>query len=141
MKRKNFKGEADTRNVGNRLWKLLSIIEYAPPGYNKVIVKEGFRTDYASVPRIFWIIMPPDGEYTLAAIVHDYLYHTQLRSRREADMIFLLAMRDLGVSWIKRHTMQKAVRIGGWIPWNKRAKEIQRIRKQLENDGVEDTEK
>jgi hypothetical protein len=40
-----------------------------------VVVPKGFETDFASVPRVFWTIIPPDGKYTKAAVVHDYLYN------------------------------------------------------------------
>ena len=39
-----------------------------------VVVPAGFATDFASVPRAFWRLLPPFGEYMLAAVVHDYLY-------------------------------------------------------------------
>ncbi len=43
-------------------------------------VPAGFVTDLASVPRIFWTLLPPDGKYAKAAIIHDYLYDNALRS-------------------------------------------------------------
>jgi len=43
--------------------------------HGEITVPAGFDTDYASIPRIFWPIYPPDGEYAPAAILHDFLYH------------------------------------------------------------------
>jgi hypothetical protein len=34
----------------------------------------GFLTDFASVPKIFWKILPPNGRYGKAAVIHDYCY-------------------------------------------------------------------
>ncbi|WP_250530524.1 DUF1353 domain-containing protein, partial [Caballeronia sp. ATUFL_F1_KS4A] len=33
------------------------------PGLPTVIVPTGFVTDLASIPRIFWSVLPPDGDY------------------------------------------------------------------------------
>jgi hypothetical protein len=43
-------------------------------------------------------VLPRDGNYSFAAIIHDYLYWVQDRSRHEADEIFKLAMQDLAIS-------------------------------------------
>lgn len=62
-----------------------------------VIVPTGFVTDLASVPRVFWQLLPRDGRYMPAAIVHDYLYWQQQVSKDAADSIFKSAMQDLNV--------------------------------------------
>lgn len=95
-----------------------------------VTVPKGFLTDFASVPRAFWIIFPPDGEYTQAAVLHDYLYYMKgcikrkVYTRLECDKIFLEAMGVLGVPWVTRHSMYRAVRLFGWVPWGKRSEEV-----------------
>ena len=91
--------------LDNGLWKVARAFEYhvGEEGSNDIIsVPEGFQTDFASVPRIFWVILPPDGKYTQAAVVHDFIYNKQIRSRKEADRIFLEAMQVLGVPAWKR---------------------------------------
>lgn len=92
---------------------------------DKIRVPAGFKTDFASVPRIFWMIIPRDGRYTAAAVLHDYMYHTQTRSRDVADKIFLEAMGVLGVPWLRKRLMYRAVRVGGWIGWNRRARAME----------------
>ena len=77
-------------------------------------VPKGFQTDFASIPRVFWSILPPDGRYSQAAVLHDFLYHTKTRPRKACDDIFLEAMEVLGVAWWKRKTMHQAVRLFGW---------------------------
>lgn len=37
-------------------------------------IKKGFTWDLSSVPRIFWTLLPPDGNFIIAALIHDYLY-------------------------------------------------------------------
>ncbi|EMZ2673947.1 DUF1353 domain-containing protein [Salmonella enterica] len=73
-------------------------------------VPAGFVTDLASVPRIFWTILPPDGKYAKAAIIHDWMYDNALRTKKEADKIFLDGMTVLGVPKWKRTVMYWAVR-------------------------------
>lgn len=83
-----------------------------------ITVPAGFETDFASVPRLFWRIVPPWGRYSPAAVVHDFLYHTGLVTRVEADRIFLDLMTKLGVPTWKCRMMYWAVRVGGWKAWN-----------------------
>ncbi len=110
-----------------REYKLLDSISYnvgeALSG-DRIIVPRGFITDCASIPRVFWSVLPPFGRYAPASWVHDYLYVSQERSRSEADYIFREAMKVLGVPWYKRNAMYCAVRIGGYIPWLKRKKQL-----------------
>jgi len=87
-----------------------------------IVVPAGFETDFASVPRIFWRVIPPWGRYARAAIVHDYLYASHIVGRKEADKIFLALMRALGVPWRTRTTMYWAVRLGGGRAWEKAKK-------------------
>ena len=82
-----------------------------------ITVPQGFTTDFASVPRAFWRIIPPWGEYNRAAVVHDFLYQQHRYNRKVADRIFLELMTRLGVSWWKRRAMYSAVRSFGWVAW------------------------
>lgn len=86
-------------------------------------VPQGFVTDFASVPRVFWRIIPPWGEYSPAAVVHDWLYTKVECTRKEADDIFLELMTRLGVPLVVRTAMYWAVRIGGGFAWGHPRKE------------------
>ena len=95
------------------------------PGQEKfqsVTVPIGFVTDFASIPRIFWSVLPPDGTYTYPAIVHDFLYWTQTRSRDEADMILKFAMEDFAVGAVASTAIYNAVHIFGGNAWNENAR-------------------
>jgi hypothetical protein len=37
----------------------------------------GFDWDKSSVPRIFWAILPNDGDFIIGALIHDYLYQNK----------------------------------------------------------------
>ena len=83
-------------------------------------VPAGFECDGCSIPRVFHSIIgtPMTGKYVAAAILHDYLYHVQTYSREHSDLIFLDAMKILGVSWLKRKIIYRAVRSFGQRAYN-----------------------
>lgn len=80
-----------------------------------VKVPKGFVTDGATIPRIFWPILPPVHKYFPAAIVHDYLL-TQL-TRDEADAKFNEALKQLKITKARRYAMYGAVRL--YANWKK----------------------
>lgn len=77
-------------------------------------VPAGTVTDGASIPRLFWSLLPPLGRYGYAALLHDYLYQTGAVSRKETDLVFLAHMKQLGVPFPVRWAMFLAVRGFGW---------------------------
>jgi len=85
-------------------------------------VPVGFVTDFASIPRIFWSILPPDGKYTYPAILHDYLYWTQTTSRDVADSILKFGMEDFSVGTVTSVAIYNAVRAFGGSAWNENAR-------------------
>jgi hypothetical protein len=90
-----------------------------------VEVPVGFVTDFASVPRPFWALIPPSGLYTQAAIAHDYMYWIQGDlgwTRDDADEVFGHFMADLGVGSVAKATILGAVRIAGGTAWENNAR-------------------
>ncbi len=83
-----------------------------------VEVPQGFVTDLASIPRFFWQGLRPEGRYAYAAVVHDYLYWEQSRSREEADQILKIAMEDSKVDPKLIKTIYAAVRGFGQKAWD-----------------------
>ncbi|MBI3149219.1 MAG: DUF1353 domain-containing protein [Betaproteobacteria bacterium] len=82
-----------------------------------VVVPAGFVTDLASIPRVFWSVLPTDGAYTFPAIVHDYLYWVQKYPRETADIVFRYGMDDMKVSSAVAAMIYAAVRTGGGSAW------------------------
>ncbi len=82
-----------------------------------IVVPTGFVTDFASVPRVFWSILPPAGSYQLAAVVHDFLYWDQGCTREQADALLRSAMIESRVEAYKRDIIYEAVRRGGGTAW------------------------
>lgn len=105
-------------------WVILQEFKYhvgAESSNDIIAVSKGFVTDFASVPRLFWLVIPKWGKYGNAAVIHDWLYWEQSdkRDRKSADLIFLEAMVVLKVSRWKRKVIYDAVRLFGWIAWNR----------------------
>lgn len=94
-------------------WKLVQPFDYQTDVFSvnsPIKIPAGFVTDFASVPKVLWNVMPPTGQYGKAAVVHDYLYRTPHKATKaEADSVFLEAMTALGVGWWTRQTMYRGV--------------------------------
>jgi hypothetical protein len=93
---------------------------------DRVSVDKGFATDFASVPRVLWWVLPKWGVYGNAAVVHDWLYWHQDRDRKQSDDIMLEAMSVLNVPELTKQLIYRAVRVfGGWAwrrnKWDKDA--------------------
>ena len=86
--------------------------------FKSVEVPEGFVTDLASIPRAFWQVLRPEGRYAYAAVVHDFLYWTQLRPRGEADLILKFALEDSKVNSVERWAIYQAVDKLGQDAWD-----------------------
>lgn len=89
-----------------------------------VYVPAGYLTDGASVPQIFWSIIPPWGKYGQAAVVHDivceYLSITKdgkpfSITREVCDGILKQAMEALDVPPVKVALIYNAVRAYRWF--------------------------
>jgi len=91
----------------------------------EITVPAGFVTDLASIPRVFWSLLPTDGDYTFPAIVHDYMYWTQIHSRETADRVFRFGMSDMKVSTATAEAIYAAVRLGGGGAWADNARRRQ----------------
>lgn len=83
----------------------------------RIEVPKGFVTDFASVPYGVTAFFLPTGQYSRAAVIHDYLYWTQRCSREQADRIFLLAMIESDVPYTTRSTIYRTVRARGESSW------------------------
>ncbi|MCI4568455.1 DUF1353 domain-containing protein [Lysobacter sp. CFH 32150] len=83
-----------------------------------ITVPENFVHDKASIPRALWSFLPKNGQYTRAAVIHDYLYWTQRCTREQADNLLVIAMKESDVGWFTRRAVFRGVRLGGESAWN-----------------------
>ncbi len=127
----NTKGEATgALRLGrfrDPMYFLMDPIDWRPsgdddPALPHVTVPTGFVTDLASIPRVFWSLLRPDGDYVYAAIIHDFLYWTQTTSKAAADTVLKIAMRDFNVSGPVVMAIYEGVSLGGRSAWTGNAK-------------------
>jgi len=124
-------------------WELLSPLVYESDVAKTIIcVPKGFKTDFASIPRlpfVFWIL---GDRYRKPAVIHDYLYGTHELTREEADGVLFEASKCVDVewenkycsahwydrvwivckknaSWLRRGSMWVGLRLFGWTHWGK----------------------
>jgi hypothetical protein len=92
--------------------------------HDSITVPIGFVTDLASIPQMLWSIgLRPEGQYSRAAIVHDYLYWSQNCTREQADHLLLIAMKESNVGTIQEDLIYAAVHTAGGSAWDNNAKE------------------
>lgn len=90
-------------------------------GYSLTIPKD-FLSDGASVPRLFWRLIPKYGSWLRGAIVHDYLYRTGILTKDQSDaVLWELAAAD-GTPWWQCFVIEAGLWLGGKPQWNKYAR-------------------
>lgn len=119
--------------AGRSLWGVERPLVYRTHAGDTITVPAGMVTDLASIPSAVSWLLPPDGPWAQAAVVHDLLYvtsgtgvwkgHACLSratpyTRAEADLILKEAMGDLGLSGWRVQAIYDGVRIGGARGWN-----------------------
>lgn len=109
----------------NADWITVEDMEYIIGGTNeKIVVPKGFVTDFASIPQPLWSLgLSPHGQYSRAAVIHDFLYWTQGCTREQADRLLVIAMKESDVGSFDEFAIFKGVRIGGSSAWKSNARE------------------
>ena len=58
-----------------RRWRVVTACHYETDGGARIEIPEGFITDFASIPRGLWNILPPQHAHVgKAGVIHDWLY-------------------------------------------------------------------
>lgn len=66
-------------------YRLLKPLYFELSNGEHLTIPGGFIWDLSSVPRIFWTLFAPDGDFEIASIIHDFLYQNKLYTRAFAD--------------------------------------------------------
>ena len=140
---KAVKGGLKLYRFSDEIYAITSPINWIPnPGsakeLKKVEVPAGFITDFASVPRIFWSVLPRDGLYVYPAIIHDYMYWMQDGARDIADETLREGMQDFKVDTVSINAIYWAVRAGGGSAWTGNAKLKEKGEKRIIRKFPED---
>lgn len=109
----------NVRKIGAQTWMLLEPVTFYSAWLRGTLTApEGFQTNFASIPRAFWVIFPPTDVYDLAATIHDGAYAGALYNangdrprivKDVADKLFREALAALGVGNPRRWIMFQAV--------------------------------
>jgi hypothetical protein len=109
----------------NKFWITVEDMQYVIGSTSeRIVVPKGFVTDFASIPQGLWSLgLSPHGQYSRAAVVHDYLYWSQGCTRAQADRLLVLAMKESKVGSFDEFLVYQGVNLGGGGPWNTNANE------------------
>ena len=103
------------RRATDQLWEVVAPLVYHG-NRDTFVVPAGFRTDFASVPRVVVWLIPRFGRYTMAAVLHDWLVTAGIAggavSSRDADGLFRRVLHEEGVPPVRRWLMWTGVRWG-----------------------------
>lgn len=98
------------RKIQKHAWVLLE--EWDAP-LTDYVIPQTFVSDGATVPRILWPILRPEGDMFEAGIVHDYLYMKTDMDRKQADIIFKNVGLVYGANPVRASLAYYAVRLFG----------------------------
>jgi len=108
---------------GDYPWELTENLEYVSERHGYFCIPAGYRTDFASVPRLPFAYWAAGGKAVLPSILHDHCYdcRTAVMTRKQADKVFLEAMKAASdpASGFTRWVMYAAVRAGGGRGWQR----------------------
>jgi hypothetical protein len=106
------------------VWELKAPLTYYSARLQReIVVPNGFRTDYASVPRVPIIWLFWGGRAHREAVLHDYLYRIDSEpvvSFMTANLLFLEAMAARNKSLGVRYPMFAGVCIGAYLCFHKK---------------------
>lgn len=102
-------------------WELCAPFVFSVDGVEFVVPK-GFWTDFASVPRVFHLVLNP-YELGCGPVPHDFGYFTGMCNREFWDEVFLSCMELDGISWWRRRAAYSAVRAFGGLVFRRYRKE------------------
>lgn len=118
---KDWGGPLSTARFLDRMYYLTKDLSWSATGSSaplgRITVPSGFVTDFASVPRVFWSVLPPDGDYVAAAVVHDWLYWDQTTTREAADQALRDAMVELQIPSAAVWAVYNGVNLFGSSAW------------------------
>ena len=117
-----FKTKLQVESDG-KYWKLLTPLIFESTEHGIIRVPAGFKTDFASVPRIPIVYSMFGNTSHSAAVIHDWLYSGRGGvTRKGADEVFVEAMKAKKQSEWRRKPMFWAVRLFAGFAYSKEKK-------------------
>lgn len=114
---------ANVLTTDGRNCKLVEPLTFVTRDGRVLIIPCGAATDGASTPQGTWDVLPPFGDYWLAALLHDAAYQNTLQlpdgtlatlTKDQSDALLLEAMQSLGVNNFDAQTIYNGVHDFGW---------------------------
>jgi len=113
-----------------------------------ITIPEAFNWDLSSVPRIFWSLLPPDGDFIIAALIHDWLYVNKdeaiewfegngRKARKFVDLEMLKWSRVMHTggfaNWrtYDNYLRYFGVRLFGWFVWKSESSRIKKMNQRF----------
>lgn len=109
-----FKTRLEVAHESGKTWRLLRPLVWEGD-WQYIIVRSGFETDFASIPKPVRWLLDNSGENAEAAVLHDAVWRESQRPDTRidpwhADGLFRRALRETGSSALTRSLMWFAVR-------------------------------
>jgi hypothetical protein len=113
--------------IGNNTkpkYQLLNDLDIMLSNNEIILIPKGFVWDLSSVPRALWWALPPDGDFAIAYIIHDFLYENKMFNRAFCDNEMLIwakassGTKSISLRNIDNYTRYYGVRLAGWLVWN-----------------------
>lgn len=104
-------------------YRLLKSVHIELSNGDRIVIRKGFEWDLSSSPRIVWSLLPPDGDFEIASLIHDWIYQKGYSNRRFADKeMYLWSKASNGTQKVSLKNIDNkiryfAVRLFGWIVW------------------------
>ena len=105
-------------------YRLLEELSFELSNGDVITVPEGFIWDLSSVPRIIWWLLPPNGDFDVAYLIHDWLWvnRDSLPYKQKFTDVEMLKWANVvnGDTWRKRldnRVRYLGVRMFGWLVW------------------------
>ena len=131
-KGKGFWGALLLWVFGTRHWEVTKDFNYSFAGKDFIIPK-GFKFDGASVPKFLAQFLSPVGVLLIGGLIHDYGYKYQTlllkdgktigkKNQQWMDKVFRDINIDINGFYFLNYLAYWALRIGGFVAWNKHRK-------------------
>ena len=127
---------------------------YIPEHKREYFVPKKFVCNFASIPRLFWSIVPPDGLLLIPSVFHDFGYtYKGLLSRKvnsewkesmkfiemtqeELDKFFEYLGKEVNDIKVLPAAAHRSLRLFGFIAWNRCRKENKTITSDFDFSGM-----
>lgn len=112
----NIKVSYKMRSHHDKYWRMTESLTIILSNGDAIYIPDGFEWDFSSVPKFLWGLLPPFGDFLVAALIHDYLYVVDYKRKENGDYrARLIADKEMLIWSRKFNSEEKGRRLGNWI--------------------------